>query len=211
MNRKLSKMLVGLARKRCLIIDYIYCGELLNDEPVDPNFPEAYATRHSDYLILDRVFKKIKIQESDVLVDVGCGKGRVILWWLKQGLKNQIFGVEIKDDIADETKKRFSKFPNVTVVKGSVIDYFPMGTIYFLCNPFEKPVMEKFKNLFLACDNAVLIYYVPDHIDVFRNDPRFEVEDFSIKYPLINEAQIVFIRKRAESSLTLREAVANRS
>ena len=30
------------------------------------------------------------IKSSDVLVDVGCGRGRVINWWLSLGLGNKI-------------------------------------------------------------------------------------------------------------------------
>jgi hypothetical protein len=41
----------------------------------------AIATQSTDYLALSYIFDNlVQVQESDVLVDVGCGKGRVIFW-----------------------------------------------------------------------------------------------------------------------------------
>ena len=54
----------------------------------------AHDTASGHYSVLSCIFRKYKIKDSDVLVDVGCGKGRVINWWLKQGHQNRIIGMD---------------------------------------------------------------------------------------------------------------------
>jgi hypothetical protein len=51
----------------------------------------AYDTGNSDYNALNYIFTNmLHIQRDDVIVDVGCGKGRVINFLLHKGLKNKL-------------------------------------------------------------------------------------------------------------------------
>jgi hypothetical protein len=45
----------------------------------------AYNVVNTPYAVLPQIFAG-RIGRDDVLVDVGCGKGRVINWWLSRGL-----------------------------------------------------------------------------------------------------------------------------
>ena len=38
----------------------------------------AVETANTDYLVLEAMFSHVDLQESDLIVDLGCGKGRVM-------------------------------------------------------------------------------------------------------------------------------------
>jgi hypothetical protein len=126
------------------------------------------------------IFKGESIAPEDVLVDVGCGKGRVLNWWLSRGLRNQIVGLEIDPEIAAHTRHRLRKYRNVTIVTGDGIENLPAdGTLFFLFNPFQKPMVSRFQERILQLprrDKVRIYYYNCAHADVFENDPRFSIE-----------------------------------
>jgi len=62
----------------------------------------AYNVVNTPYAVLPQVFAG-RIGRDDVLVDVGCGKGRVINWWLSRGLRNRMYGIEIDPEVAAAT------------------------------------------------------------------------------------------------------------
>lgn len=105
---------------------------------------------NSDYAALPHLFEGL-IDEDDVLVDVGCGKGRVLNWWLRFHARNRIIGIELDDKVAEKTRHRLRRYPQVAVYSGSILDNFPEeGTFFYLFNPFDGVVMRQFLNLFLA-------------------------------------------------------------
>ncbi len=156
-------------------------GEILRGD-IQTRFSELGAERSSNvsYYALSLIFEGESIAPDDVLVDVGCGKGRMINWWLSRGLSNQIVGLEIDPEIAAHTRHRLLKYRNVTIVTGDGIENLPAdGSLFFLYNPFQKSVVSRFKERILQLprrDNIRIYYYYCLHADVFENDPRFSVE-----------------------------------
>ncbi len=149
----------------------------------------AYNTVNSDYELLSHLFHGIEIRESDVLVDVGCGKGRVINWWLSRGMKNKMIGVEIDEAIAATTRRRLRKHSNVEIIHGNVLDVLPArgGTIYYLFNPFSADIVRQFRDRLKAHTPRELkiIYYFATHKDAahvhwFRDDPKWKVKEIPI-------------------------------
>jgi len=144
----------------------------------------AYDTVNTSYGILPLLFSD-KITPADVLVDVGCGKGRVINWWLDQGNKNKIIGIELDSEIANKTAIRLSKYNNVEIISGNAVDMLPAdGTLFYLYSPFNEEVMirfsEKLKSLFMGKSNIRLIYYNPEHVKVFESDPDWKVKRLDV-------------------------------
>ncbi len=138
---------------------------------------------NSDYHALSRIFEN-RIRDSDVLVDVGCGRGRVINWWLTHYPGNDVIGIEVDENIARQTEKRLDKHPNVKIVSGDAIENIPKnGTIFYFYNPFEVAEVEAFKDrlasLFDSSHRILLLYYNCKHLSVFERDPgwRFERVD----------------------------------
>ncbi|MFZ2199065.1 MAG: methyltransferase domain-containing protein [Thermodesulfovibrionales bacterium] len=138
----------------------------------------AYDTQSINYSVLSCIFRKYKIKDSDVLVDVGCGKGRVINWWLKQGHQNRMIGLELDGAIAEQTRKRFESYKNVEIIYGNALENIPeYGTIFFLYNPFDRSSTRAFKDrLKEKVRNRVQIIYANcEHLDAFSADTDWTI------------------------------------
>lgn len=143
---------------------------------------EHLGSRHvvnSDYRGLDRIFSG-RLRPEDVLVDVGCGRGRVINWWLANGFAgNRIVGLELDPAVAEKTRKRLRHYSNVTIVTGDAIDNLPPdASLLYLYNPFDATVMrrlsERVKDLY-AESGVRILYYNCKHVALFEEDPAFVV------------------------------------
>ena len=143
-----------------------------------------YDTVSTSYKTVERIFfKYYPLKDTDVLVDVGCGKGRVFNYLLYRGLRNKMIGYEINVAVAEAAKKNLSRFKNVEILSENILDHFPKEpNIYYMFNPFNTPLMMEFKELIWGAKakNPVILYYNPTCLDVF-NDDRFtyEVKDFA--------------------------------
>lgn len=140
-------------------------------------------TSYAHYLYLGRIFRHVPVGPEDVLVDVGCGTGRVLNFWLNQGFPNRVIGIEIDPGLAGAASRRLSPFPNVSVLCGDAFEILPLdGTIYFLFNPFTRDVMGRFKDYLVDAHEAgkslTIVYYMTyfaDSSDLFTSDGRWEV------------------------------------
>jgi hypothetical protein len=150
----------------------------------------AHDTVNSEYAALEKIFAG-RILPSDVLIDVGCGRGRVINWWLSRGWRNRIVGLELDPEIAAATAERLSRYPNVSILAGDAISNLPAdATVLYLYNPFTAAVMQRFKEA-VQGRNVTILYYCPEFLPIFRDDPRWQIETFSLPRPLHNYAVIV--------------------
>lgn len=164
-------------------------GRLLRGVELSPYSESgAYATANSSYETLRKLFRG-RVRPSDVLVDVGCGKGRVINAWLHEGYTNRMIGVELDPEVAAETRTRLKRFRNVNIVTGDILANFPEdGTLFYLFNPFDARVMEKFRNrlktslLNRACREATVIYNNCRHLEVFVTDSAWQIERGRLEY-----------------------------
>jgi hypothetical protein len=179
-NLRFRLFLRGLVQTWNVAYDLRF-GEILHGD-IPTRFSELGAERSSNisYYALWLIFKGESIAPEDVLVDVGCGKGRMINWWLSRRLRNQIVGLEIDPEIAAHTRHRLRKYRNVTIVTGDGIENLPAdGSLFFLFNPFQESVMSRFQERIFQLprrDKIRIFYYNCAHADVFENDPRFSVE-----------------------------------
>lgn len=135
---------------------------------------------NADVEFLEYAFKD-RVKASDVLVDVGCGRGRAISWWLDQGYRNQIIGLELDPDTAERTRRRLRKYKNVTIITGDAAQNIPAnGTLFFLNNPFGEPIMKAFKDrlteISIEPKNITMLYYNPKQIHVFEKDPVWNIQ-----------------------------------
>jgi len=107
-------------------------------------------TVSSGYDVLPSLFEG-QVRPNDVLVDVGCGRGRVLNWWLDTYRDHRIYGLEIDPELAHETRQRLHRFRNATVLTGDACENLPPdGSLFYLYNPFERPVMKRFIDALLA-------------------------------------------------------------
>jgi SAM-dependent methyltransferase len=143
----------------------------------------AYGTSSVDYWQLRRIFSEqndLLFEPDDVLVDIGCGKGRVINHWLELGHRNRIVGIELDPEIAAGTRARLAHWQNVEVLTGDAVDLLaPDATVIFLFNPFAAAVVmrlrDRIADLYPPGGPLRVVYYFSMHREVFDDDPRFEV------------------------------------
>lgn len=128
---------------------------------------------HSKYSALPIIFRFVKINNNDVLVDVGCGKGRVINYWIFKSYKNKIIGLELDKKTAMQTAKQFSRLKNITIIPGNaLLNIPPDGTIFYFYNPFSKEVAIQFETILsdmFKNKPIKILYYNPKSIEVFNN------------------------------------------
>lgn len=144
----------------------------------------AYGTSSADYWQLRRIFSEengLLLEPDDVLVDIGCGKGRVLNHWLELGLGNRMVGIELDPDIAAATRRRLASWSNVEILTGDAVDLLPDdATLVFLFNPFAASVLTRLRDRiadsYSPGGRLRVVYYFSMHREVFDGDPRFEVQ-----------------------------------
>jgi hypothetical protein len=181
-----------------LVVDLRYGGSCAGCEPNPFAERGAVQIQSTHYAVLSDLFRKnrIEIDESDVLVDVGCGKGRVLNYWLACGLKNRMIGLELVGRIARKTQARLARFPNVTIVAGdAVANVPPEGTLFYLYNPFGEETMREFADALLKTvrspERLRIVYLNSRRAGVFTSDPRWHVT--SLRTGLPEEAVMVTV------------------
>jgi SAM-dependent methyltransferase len=147
---------------------------------------EANDIANSDYDHLQQLFAEVQIGPDDVLVDVGCGKGRAINWFLSRYPNNKVYGIELDAEVCARTRARLRRFSNVNILCGDAIELLPSdGTVFYLYNPFGESVMRKFISKVLEpprthARRTTIVYSCAQWLDMFRSDPNFNVRDVDV-------------------------------
>ncbi len=147
------------------------------------NIIKTVSTNYEELEVI--FFEHLSLKDDDVIIDVGCGKGRVFNYLLYKGLKNKMIGYEINPAVGNKTQKRLSCFKNVEIRCENIFDDFPQqGNIFYLYNPFKEAMITAFMTqiLKIADRDPVIIYNNPVHLDIF-NKEHFSVEVFDIPVP----------------------------
>lgn len=153
-------------------IDLRYGGVISKTEHGwKPNERGRYMNTPTDIYALDAMTAAANIGPNDVIVDVGCGDGFPIAYWLSRGIKNKIVGVEIDPAIAAKAKARFKNAPSVTIIEGdATIEAAKTGgNVFFLFNPFAEPQTRSFEQSIRGMASRVM-YLNYNHIDQFSAD-----------------------------------------
>ncbi len=128
---------------------------------------------HTDYTAMPLIFANVAIKPHDVLVEVGCGKGRVINYWLSQGYQNKIIGLELDPAVAAQTAQQFARWEQVKIVAGDALANLPPeGTVFYFYNPFEWDKVVEFEEHLVAVAGhkaVTVIYYNPKSLPAFTN------------------------------------------
>jgi protein-L-isoaspartate O-methyltransferase len=171
------------ARLYTAILDLRYGGSLRGKVESKYRNAGAHATNSTPYDVLPVLFENAAVEPSDVLVDVGSGKGRVLNWWLAQYPKNKIVGIELDPEIAAACAKRLSRFNTVTVIAGDACELAPeSGTVFFLFNPFAEFVVQKFIDKLLTFSplpnnkSRRIIYYGAMYTSLFSKYDCFRIK-----------------------------------
>jgi SAM-dependent methyltransferase len=143
----------------------------------------AFHVTNTPYDDLPTLFGAAGVRDDDVIVDVGCGKGRVINWLLRMHPATRVVGIELDPEVCARTARRLRRFANVTILCGDAVELLPPdGTLFYLFNPFDETVLRRFADAFLALGGSGrrIVYYNAKYVDVFGADPRFAVAEIPL-------------------------------
>ena len=131
---------------RNVALDLRYGGHLLGGVVESEYGSIGYiGTENSPYDAFPRLFAAASLTPDDVIVDVGCGRGRLMNWLLHEGITNRAIGIEVSRRVAAATRRRLRRYPQLSIVSGDVKDEFPeQGTVFYLYNPFGADTMAWF-------------------------------------------------------------------
>ena len=139
------------------------------------------------WLAMPRILSWAQASKDSVLVDFGCGKGRVVMSALDWGLKKAI-GLEISPSLAEIARNNLQIFRQCRPLIGEgvietcdVLDYHFQGdeSIFYFFHPFDQsvlaPLLDRIeKSLKDHPRKALLIYYLGRNRDVFAKRPMFK-------------------------------------
>ncbi len=103
----------------------------------DKNGVGGTNTSPTRYIILNRIFSHVRLEPSDVFLDVGCGKGRVLAFLVKKKAPCRIYGIEHNEEVSRMAAQWAEKYDRLCVLTGDALqfDYDPY-TVLFLSRPF---------------------------------------------------------------------------
>lgn len=167
-----------------LCMDLRYSGRYLGT-PIQNGSADYRNTTSSEYDVIESLFSKVEVTPSDIIVDVGCGKGRVLNWCLRRLKKNSIIGIEADQAVARKTAESFKKYSNISVIEARIEDKLPEGTIFYLFNPFGMKTMcqfltlidEKINNGGFPSARPIILYHNATCIDLLSDSKKWDVED----------------------------------
>jgi SAM-dependent methyltransferase len=143
-----------------------------------------YAT--SPYSFIMRILHSLNMEHSDVFVDIGCGKGRVLCCASQFEIK-KVIGVEVDDDLYKIARQnvriaRGTKC-SVQIIHASAIDFdFRIGTIYYLFDTYGETslsiTLAKMKKSLQKHPRPIRIVYVnPVHETVLSKTDWLQMYD----------------------------------
>lgn len=175
-----------------IYLDLRYGRKLLGGEKYSPFYEQGcFHTQSVEYEELKDVFSFWPLKDSDVIMDIGCGRGRIFNYLLSRKFKGFLYGAEIDPEIASFTEQRLKPYSNITIFTGNALDYVREDvTIYFLFNPFNEKIMESFiKKIQEKHDHVRIIYYYPQCIDLILAQPGFSGTE-KIYYSKVRKSEL---------------------
>ena len=131
-------------------------------------FEGAYQYSTIPYRMISNILDYLELKPSDVFVDLGCGKGRVLCCAAQYAMK-EIVGVEIDEHLYQIAKEnaehlKFRHTP-IQVIHCPAQDYdYADGTLFWLFKPFDldtmKDVLAKIKKSIDTNPRSIQIVYI---------------------------------------------------
>lgn len=113
---------------------------------VDIDKPDSCYYATLNYLIICRVLNRLSLQSSDTLVDVGCGKGRVVCCAARHPCK-KVIGVEYSSDLCAQARTNAERLRGrnapVCIHNGTAEEFdYTEATALFFFNPFGAVTLD---------------------------------------------------------------------
>lgn len=141
-------------------------GRYISDKPAT-FFGDEFYYDTVEYSKLEKIIAFLRLNENDIFVDIGCGKGRIVLYTAAKKLK-KVIGIEYEKSLVDIARKNISSFKalktEIEIIQADAGTYeISEGTVFFLNNPFGHKtlikVLDNIRNSTLTFPRKVRIVY----------------------------------------------------
>lgn len=146
---------------------------------------DSFRYEPTSYAVIQKAIDFIKLKEDDVLVDYGCGSGRVLFAMATQNLK-KVIGIEFDESLVNIARKNLYqfKFKNtpIEIIHMDATTFNPIeGTIFYLGNPFgEKTLKIVLDNIKISLDKnprtIKIVYFNSTGKSVLEKNDWLEIE-----------------------------------
>lgn len=127
----------------------------------------AHDPTSSRYFVLEQLFSYFDFDEHSHLLDVGCGVGRVLAYFVEAGFPGRATGVELDPALAQRAQRWSAHLRQLDVKQASVLD-LDLGayTDFYLFNPFDNHVLVSFiEKLEAEAERPVTVVHMSDNGD----------------------------------------------
>ena len=115
------------------------------------NFEDAVGYMPTNARVFRSVMSSLDLPADSVFVDVGSGKGKVLMLATSYEFK-EIVGIEVSKKLCDIARRNLNKLlesnnikTNPRVIHSDIVDYhFSEENVFFMYNPFHTAVMKQF-------------------------------------------------------------------
>ena len=143
-----------ITKKQDIKIDTRVCGQSLAEYVPSINRDDAKGTGgtgsdSTHYSALKKIFSDVTLTSSDALIDVGCGKGRVIAFFLSENCPAQLYGIEYNEDVGKLAQEWTESYDQAHIMIGDALtlDYNPYTFLTLARSFLPKTFMEFIKHL----------------------------------------------------------------
>ncbi len=182
--KKLKTALCGrLLNLADAVIDRHICGRSLVQYVPSIDRDEAHGSggtgsQSTHYLFLARVFSHVPLSPSDVLMDVGCGKGRALAFLIGKKVPCRLLGIEHNADVGAIAADWTKRYAQASIIIGDALQYdYAACTVICLARPFlPKTFLAFIAHLESVLTHPVRLVYWYDQESVWmlKNRPGWE-------------------------------------
>lgn len=105
----------------------------------------AHDPTPTPYFVLQRLFSQVTLDDTSHLLDVGCGMGRVLAYFLRSKLPGRATGIELDPTLVQAARSWTAPYGALRVLQGDVLACdLSEYTHFYLFNPFDANVLQRF-------------------------------------------------------------------
>lgn len=152
----------------------------------DKNGIGGTSSQQTHYVFLKRVFAHVRLTPDDRLMDVGCGKGRVLAFLIKQKCPCRLYGIEHNPEVGKIAAEWTKRYDRVSVRIGDAFqtDYNDY-TVLTLARPFLQVTHAQFVRQLeetLTHPITFVSWYDQGNVRLMKDRPGWHLEDRGILY-----------------------------
>lgn len=146
---------------------------------------QNYGYDPTPYIVLERLVQLDILKKEDVIVDYGCGKGR-IAFFVNSQVGCRVIGIDHSETLVKKANKNLKSYgdgENITFISSKAEDYVPdEANCFYFFNPFStrifSQVLKRIQQSYEKNPREILIFFYYSTIEYklyLPTEPRLEL------------------------------------